>query len=167
MAVISLRGQTINTVGEFPQAGSVAPEFKLTNAKMQDKQLADFRGKKVLLNIVPSLDTPVCAKSTKTFDQLAVGRDDLAVLIVSADLPFAQGRFCSAEKMKHVEALSMMRSRSFAKDYGVLMADGPLEGIAARAVVAIDAEGKVLYSELVQDVAQEPNYEAAMAAVSE
>ncbi len=167
MASIELRGQAVNTIGELPEVGNSAPDFKLVNAKLQDKVLADFIGKKVLLNIVPSLDTPVCAISTKKFNQLAEGRDDVVMLMISADLPFAQSRFCGVEKLKNVVPLSMMRSRRFAKEYGVLMVDGPLAGLTARAVVVIDAQGKVIHVELVKDVADEPDYDAAMAALTE
>lgn len=167
MTTISLGGQTINTSGELPAIGSTVPEFILVDADLNDKTLADYAGKKVLLNIVPSLDTQVCATSTKKFNELAKGRDDVVMLIISADLPFAQGRFCGVENLKNVVPLSMMRSRNFAKDYGVLLVDGPLAGITARAVVIIDEQGKVIHSELVQDVADEPNYDAAMAALNQ
>ncbi len=166
MATISLRGQTVHTIGALPEVGSVAPDFKLVNAKLQDKTLADYAGKKVLLNIVPSLDTPVCALSTKKFNQLAAGRDDAVMLMISADLPFAQSRFCGVEKLKNVEPLSLMRSRKFAKDYGVLLIDGPLAGITARAVVVIDEQGRVIHAELVKDIADEPDYDAALAAIN-
>ncbi len=167
MVTITLRGQAINTNAELPKVGDAAPDFKLQNAKLQDKSLADFAGKKVLLNIVPSLDTPVCATSSKKFNDLAAGRDDVVMLIISADLPFAQGRFCGVEKLKNVQPLSMMRSRKFAKDYGVLLVDGPLAGLTARAVVVINEQGKVAYTELVGEVAHEPNYDAAIAALTE
>jgi len=167
MVTITLRGQAINTNGEMPKVGDQAPDFNLQNAKLQDKTLSDFAGKKVVLNIVPSLDTPVCAKSTKRFNDLAAGRDDVVMLMISADLPFAQGRFCGVEKLKNVMPLSMMRSRKFAKDYGVLLDDGPLAGLTARAVVVIDGQGKVVYTELVGEVAHEPDYDAAMAALTE
>lgn len=166
MARISLRGLPVNTIGDLPEVGSTAPDFKLVNAKLEDKTLADYAGRKVLLNIVPSLDTPVCARSTKRFNQLAEGRDDVVMLMISSDLPFAQGRFCGVEKLTNVEPLSLMRSRKFAKDYGVLLIDGPLAGITARAVVVIDTQGKVVYAEMVDDVAEEPEYEAAMAALN-
>ena len=166
MASIKLRGQAINTFGELPEVGETAPDFKLVNAKLQDKTRTDFAGKKLLLNIVPSLDTPVCATSTKKFNALADGRDDTVMLMISADLPFAQSRFCGAEKLKNVIPLSLMRSRRFAKEYGVLMVDGPLAGLTARAVVVIDEQGKVSYSQLVQDVADEPDYDAAMLALA-
>jgi len=167
MVTITLRGQAINTNGELPKVGDQAPDFKLQNAKLQDKTLADYAGKKVLLNIVPSLDTPVCAASTKKFNDLAAEHDDVVMLMISADLPFAQGRFCGVEKLKNVVPLSMMRSRKFAKDYGVLLVDGPLAGVTARAVVVIDGQGKVVYTELVGEVAHEPNYDAAIAVLTD
>lgn len=144
--------------------GSRAPDFRLVNKDLQDMGLADFAGKRKLLNIVPSLDTPVCAISTRKFSEHARGRGDVAVLIVSADLPFAAGRFCSTEGIDNVVTLSMMRSRSFAKDYGVLITDGPLAGIAARSVVVLDANDRVVYTELVPEILQEPDYEKAIAA---
>ena len=165
MVTLTLRGQAINTNGEMPKVGDQAPDFNLQNAKLQDKTLADYAGKKVLLNIVPSLDTPVCATSTKKFNDLAAGRDDVVMLMISADLPCAQGRFCGVEKLKNVAPLSMMRSRTFAKDYGVLLVDGPLAGLTARAVVVINEQGKLVYTELVGEVSHEPDYDAAMAAL--
>ncbi|MFC1748413.1 thiol peroxidase [Pseudomonadota bacterium] len=162
MAAIKLNGKAVSTNGDLPAVGSAAPSFKLVSSSLQVKTLEDYAGKTVLLNIVPSLDTPVCAKSTKKFNELALGREDVVMLVVSADLPFAQSRFCGVEKVGVVEPLSMMRSRSFAKDYGVLMVDGPLEGLTARAVVVIDGESKVVYTELVDDLVAEPDYEAAM-----
>ena len=167
MTTVTLRGQAINTSGELPKVGEPAPDFNLQNAKLQDKSLADFSGKKILLNIVPSLDTPVCAKSAKKFNELAAERDDVVMLMISADLPFAQGRFCGVEKLKNVQPLSLMRSRKFAKDYGVLLVDGPLSGLTSRAVVIVDGQGKVVYTELVGEVAHEPDYDAAIAALSE
>lgn len=166
MAAINLQGQAINTNGELPAVGADAPSFKLVNSKLKVRTLADYAGKTILLNIVPSLDTPVCAKSTKHFNQMAEGRDDIVMLVVSADLPFAQGRFCGVEKIKCVEPLSLMRSKAFAKDYGVLMVDGPLEGLTARAVVVINGDGKVTYTQLVENVASEPDYDAAMNSLS-
>ncbi len=166
MTAISLGGQAINTIGELPAIGTKAPDFKLVDADLKDKTLADYAGKKVLLNIVPSLDTGVCAKSAKKFNELAAGRDDVVMLMISSDLPFAQKRFCGIEKLKNVVPLSLMRSRKFAKTYGVLLIDGPLAGITARAVVIVDEQGKVIHSELVQDVADEPSYDAAMAALT-
>ncbi|MDH5444128.1 MAG: thiol peroxidase [Gammaproteobacteria bacterium] len=164
MAQITLQGNAINTNADLPAVGSAAPAFKLTDGELNDKSLADFAGKKKLLNIVPSLDTPVCATSTKRFNDAA--RDDSVMLIISADLPFAMGRFCTAENTDKVISLSMMRDKNFAKDYGVLIQDGPLAGITARAVVVLDENDKVIYNELVPEIAQEPNYDAALAALS-
>lgn len=165
MAKITFKGNTVNTNGELPKKGGQAPDFHLVDAGLNDVTLATYRGKKKLLNIVPSLDTGICATSAKTFDKAAAARKDTVFLTISADLPFAQGRFCKAENVNNVTTLSMMRSRNFAKDYGVLMTDGPLAGICARAVVVLDASDKVLYTELVPEIAQEPNYEAALAAL--
>jgi len=164
MAKITLQGNAINTNGDLPHVGAMAPAFKLTDGELNDRTLADFAGKKKLLNIVPSLDTPVCATSTKKFNDAA--RDDSVMLIISADLPFAMGRFCSAENTDKVISLSMMRDKNFAKDYGVLIQDGPLAGITARAVVVLDENDKVIYAELVPEIAQEPDYDRALAALS-
>jgi thiol peroxidase len=165
MAQTALQGNPVNLAGELPAVGSPAPDFKLVDKDLADKTLADFAGKKVLLNIVPSLDTPVCATSTRKFNESFAGRTDAVCLVVSADLPFAAGRFCSAEGIDNVHALSMMRSRNFGKDYGVLIEDGPLAGITARAIVVIDAAGKVVYTELVPEIGQEPDYDAALKAL--
>lgn len=165
MATITLHGNKINTNGDLPKVGAKAPEFKLTKADLSDVGLGDFKGKKKLLNIVPSLDTPVCATSTKKFNDVAKGRNDVVMLIISADLPFAMGRFCGAEKTTNVTTLSMMRNKNFAKDYGVLIQDGALAGITARAVVVLDANDKVVYTEMVPEIAQEPDYEKALKAL--
>ena len=165
MAQITLAGNPIHTNGELPKVGSAAPDFKLQDADLKDLSLADFKGKKKLLNIVPSLDTPTCALSTKKFNEQATKHGDTVILIVSADLPFAQKRFCSAENTDKVKTLSTMRSRNFSKDYGVLITDGPLAGITARAVVVIDENDKIVYTELVPEIKQEPNYERALAAL--
>ena len=165
MAQTALEGNPVNLAGELPGVGSAAPDFKLVDKDLGDKSLGDFAGKKVLINIVPSLDTPVCATSTRKFNESFAGRDDAVCLVVSADLPFAAGRFCSAEGIDNVHALTMMRSRNFAKDYGVLIEDGPLAGITARAIVVIDAAGKVVYTELVPEIGQEPDYDAALKAL--
>ena len=164
MASITLQGNAISTNGDLPAVGSQAPDFRLTDGELNDKSLGDFKGKKKLLNIVPSLDTPVCATSTKKFNDAA--SDDTVMLIISADLPFAMGRFCSAEGTDKVVTLSMMRNKNFAKDYGVLIQDGPLAGITARAVVVLDENNKVVYTELVPEIAQEPDYDKALAAVA-
>jgi len=165
MATVTLKGNPIHTNGDLPAVGSKAPDFRLVNKDLAEVSLGAFAGKKKLLNIVPSLDTSVCAISTKKFSDHAKGRSDVAVLIVSADLPFASSRFCTAEGIENVVTLSMMRSRNFAKDYGVLITDGPLAGITARAVVVLDANDKVIYTELVPEIVQEPNYQAAIAAL--
>ncbi len=165
MAKITRRGEATTTNGELPKVGGKAPDFHLVDADLKDVRLADFKGKKKLLNIVPSLDTPTCALSTKKFNDFAKARNDVVILVISADLPFAQKRFCGAEGIQNVKPLSMMRSRNFAKDYGVLIQDGPLAGITARAVVVLDENDKVIYNQLVPDIGQEPNYEAAMAAL--
>jgi thiol peroxidase len=163
MATITLQGNACNTNGELPGVGSTAPDFTLVDGKLNDVHLADYAGKQKLLNIVPSLDTPTCATSTKKFNELAAGRDDVVVLIVSADLPFASGRFCSVEGLENVVPLSLMRGKGFAKDYGVLITDGPLAGITARAVVVLDADNRVLYTQLVPEIGDEPDYDAALA----
>jgi thioredoxin-dependent peroxiredoxin len=165
MATVTLNGNACNTSGELPAVGSKAPDFHLVDAKLNDVRLADYAGRKILMNIVPSLDTPTCATSTIKFNAHAAVHHDAVVLIISADLPFAQGRFCGAEGLENVIPLSMMRSRSFAKDYGVLITDGPLAGITARAVVVVDADGSVKYTQLVPEIADEPDYEAALAAL--
>ncbi len=165
MAKITLQDIEINTNGELPVVGSQAPDFHLVDGDLKDVFLSNYTGKKKLLNIVPSLDTGVCAASARTFNEAATGRENVAMLVVSADLPFAQGRFCKAEGVDKLVSLSMMRSRNFAKDYGVLIEDGPLAGITARAVVVLDENDKVIYTELVPEITQEPNYEAALAAL--
>jgi len=166
MASVTLQGNAMNTNGDLPAVGSAAPDFSLANGDLQDVGLADFSGRKKLLNIVPSLDTPTCAISTRKFNEYADEHPDAVVLIVSADLPFAQGRFCTGESLSNVVPLSMMRSRAFARDYGVLLTDGPLAGITARAVVVIDQGGTVLYTQLVPEIADEPDYESALAALA-
>ena len=163
MAEIKLGGNPIHTNGDLPKVGSKAPDFKLTDMDLKDVSLADFKGKKKLLNIVPSLDTPVCAMSTKKFNEQAAKHPNTVMLIIAADLPFAMKRFCSAENTDKVKSLSMMRDRHFAKDYGVLITDGPLAGITARAVVVIDENDKVVHAELVPEIKQEPNYDKALA----
>ena len=165
MATITLQGNACNTNGELPKTGSTAPDFTLVDAKLNDVHLADYAGKKKLLNIVPSLDTPTCATSTKKFNELVAERDDVVVLVVSADLPFASGRFCGMEGLDNVLPLSLMRGKAFAKDYGILITDGPLAGITARAVVVLDADNRVVYTQLVPEIADEPDYDAALAAL--
>ena len=165
MAQTALQGNPVQLSGELPAVGSTAPDFSLTAGDLSDVSLATYAGKKKLLNIVPSLDTGVCAASTKKFNDMMAGRADAVALVISADLPFASGRFCGAEGITNVINLSMMRSRNFAKDYGILINDGPLAGITARAVVVLDANNQVVYTQLVPEITQEPDYDAAMAAL--
>jgi len=165
MAKTALQGNPVTLSGELPTVGSTAPDFTLVDKDLSDKSLADFAGKKKLLNIVPSLDTPVCATSTKKFNEAMAGKTDAVALVISADLPFAMGRFCGAEGIANVISLSMMRSHDFARDYGVHIMDGPLAGITARAVVVLDADNTVLYTQLVPEITEEPDYDAALAAL--
>ncbi|MDG4549526.1 MAG: thiol peroxidase [Candidatus Contendobacter sp.] len=165
MATLTFKGNPIHTNGDLPAVGATAPDFKLVTASLKDVGLADFAGKKKLLNIVPSLDTPVCALSTRKFNDHAKVHPDTVILVISADLPFAQKRFCGNEGLDNVVTLSMMRSRKFAKDYGVLLEDGPLAGLTARAVIVLDETNGVRHVELVPEIGQEPDYEAALAAL--
>lgn len=166
MADITLKGTPCRTTGELPSVGSQAPDFKLTTADLGDVSLADYSGKKKLLNIVPSLDTPVCSISTIKFNQAIKDKTDTVALVISADLPFAQKRFCGAEGIENVISLSLMRSKAFAKDYGILIEDGPLAGVTGRAVVVLDEDNKVIYTQLVHEIGDEPDYDAALAALS-
>lgn len=165
MAKLTLRGQECSCIGELPEIGSKAPEFSLVNERLQDIGLDHWKDKKKILNIVPSLDTKVCAKSTKIFNQKLNEQNNVVLLIISADLPFAQSRFCSTEKLDRVISLSMMRSRKFAKDYGVLIENGPLAGLTARAVLVLNEDNKVIYNQLVSEISEEPDYDAAIAAL--
>lgn len=148
--------------GMLPAVGSKAPDFDLTGADLTDITLTSLRGRKVVLNIFPSLDTEVCARSVRRFNEEATRLDDVTVLCVSMDLPFAMGRFCTVEGINNVKAASAFRSPMFSKNYGVEFVDGPLKGLLARAVVVIDADGTVIYRELVEQVTNEPDYEAAL-----
>lgn len=165
MATITFQGKPINTVGDLPKVGTKAPDFKLTNRKMQDVGLAEFVGKRKVMNIVPSLDTPTCATSTRKFNDKAAHLNNTAVLVISADLPFAQARFCEIEGIKHVTALSTFRS-DFAHTYGVELLDSILAGLTARAIVILDENDNVIYNELVSEIADEPDYASALAALS-
>lgn len=165
MATVTRGGIPYRTSGELPAVGSAAPDFRLVRGDLSDVSLADFAGKRKVLNILPSLDTPTCAKSTRKFNELAAALDNAVVLVVSADLPYAQTRFCEVEGLENVIPLSLMRTRRFAKDYGVLMLDGPLEGVTARAIVVIDENDRVIYTELVPEIRQEPDYDSALTAV--
>ncbi|MGH3525178.1 MAG: thiol peroxidase [Mycobacterium sp.] len=161
MAQITLHGNSVTTVGELPAVGTAAPAFSLTGTDLGAVDSGQFGGKPVLLNIFPSIDTPVCATSVRTFNERAA-TSGLRVLCVSNDLPFAQKRFCGAEGIDNVATASAFRG-SFGKDYGVTIADGPMAGLLARAVVVIGADGNVAYTELVPEIASEPNYDAAIA----
>jgi thiol peroxidase len=165
MASITLRGNPCTTNGELPAVGSEAPDFRLTDKRLNDLTLADFAGRKKIISTVPSLDTAGCAKYTKIFDEKFAGRDDVALLVVSADLPFAQDRFCGINKTASITTLSLMRSKKFAKDYGILLQDGPLAGLCARSVTVLDENNRILHTELVNEISQEPDFDAAMAAL--
>ena len=162
MAKITLKGNEVNTNSDIVSQGSDAPDFILVNSDLHDVNLSSFDGKNKILSIVPSLDTPVCQKSTLVFNEKVAGLENTVMLIVSSDLPFAMKRFCTNESLDNVMPVSMMRSRNFAKDYGVLLVDGPLSGITTRAIVTISKDNKVLHSELVTEIADEPNYQAAL-----
>jgi thiol peroxidase len=166
MAKITLKGNPCNTSGDLPVVGSQAPNFKLIAGDLSEKTLADFSGKKIVLNVVPSLDTPVCAISAKAFNEKIAENSRVQVVNVSKDLPFAQKRFCESNQVAHVSNLSAFRNDQFGKDFGVTIVDGPLTGLLARAVVVVNEQGKVVYTELVPEIAQEPNYDAALKAAS-
>jgi thiol peroxidase len=166
MATITFKGNPISTAGELPSVGSHAPAFTLTAGDLSNKTLADFKGKVKILNIVPSLDTGICALSAKRFHKEAGSLSDVVVLVISADLPFAQGRFCEAEGIDGVVCLSSFRS-SFGDDYRVTIADGPLAGLLSRAVMVLDKDDIVQYTEQVPEIAQEPDYDAVLAKASE
>lgn len=165
MAQVTLGGNPITVAGTFLKKGDSAPDFSLTTRELKDVGLKDFAGKRKVLNIVPSLDTPVCQKSTRVFNEKAAGLTNTAVLIISADLPFAMGRFCGAEGLANVVTLSTLRGREFHQKYGVDIADGPLKGLTARGVVVLDENNKVLHAELVPEIKQEPDYDSALAAL--
>ena len=162
MANITFKGNPVQTSGELPVKGASAPDFTLVNRDLSETKLSDFKGKNVVLNIFPSLDTGTCAASVRRFNKEAASLDNTVVLGISADLPFAAGRFCSAEGIENVITLSTFRDNDFGKDYGLVMNNGPLRGLLARAVVVIDSEGKVLHTELVSEIAQEPDYQSAI-----
>jgi len=166
MSSVTLEGEPLNVGGHFPQPGETARSFMLVNKDLVDVSLSEFAGKRKVLSIVPSIDTPVCATSTRVFNQRASEMDNTVVLVISADLPFAQSRFCGAEGLDNVIMLSTMRGRDFHKDYGVMITEPPLSGLMARAVVILDENDQVIYSELVPEITQEPDYDAAIAALS-
>jgi len=160
---VTLGGNPIEINGKFPQEGEAAPDFSLVGKDLADVKLAAFAGKRKVLNIFPSIDTPTCAMSVRQFNQKANGLADTVVLCISADLPFAQNRFCGTEGLANVVTLSTMRGRDFLENYGVAIASGPLAGVAARAVVVLDENNRVLHSELVAEIKSEPDYAAALA----
>ncbi|MBS0229580.1 MAG: thiol peroxidase [Proteobacteria bacterium] len=165
MSNVTFHGNPVQVGGPFPKVGQQAPAFTLVAGDLSEKGLGDFAGKRKLLNIFPSVDTGVCATSVRHFNRDASGLDNTVVLCISADLPFAQGRFCGAEGLSNVKMLSTMRGREFLQDYGVSLDSGPLAGLAARAVVVLDEHDKVLHAQLVPEIAEEPDYAAALAAL--
>jgi len=165
MSKVTLAGNPIEIGGTFPKVGDTAPAFSLVGADLADVTLETYAGKRKVLNIVPSLDTPTCATSTRKFNVEAGALDNTVVLVIAADLPFAMKRFCETEGLENVVSLSTMRGREFMSNYGVEIKSGPLAGVTARAVVVLDANNKVLHSELVPEIKSEPNYAAALAAL--
>lgn len=165
MAEVTFKGNPVHTHGELPAVGSQAPDFKLVSADLSDVSLADYAGRMKILNINPSLDMRACALTAKTFNQYAKDHPEAVVLVITADLPFAQNHFCRTESLGNVVTLSMMRGKDFARDYGVLIEDGPLAGLPACAVVVLDENDRVLYTQLVPEIAAEPDYQAALNAL--
>ncbi len=165
MAKITLRGNAINTSGNLPANGSKAPDFKLVKSDLGSLSLEELKGKKVILNISPSLDTSVCATAVRKFNQMAAGRENTVVLAITKDLPFASGRFCTTEGITNVTTLSGFRDHAFGTAYGIDLVDGPMAGLYARSVVVIDEHGIVKYSELVPETVNEPDYERALSAL--
>ncbi len=162
MAQITLKGNQINTSGELPEMGAFGHEFKLTGNDLQDKTLKDFAGKRIVLNIFPSLDTPTCAMSVRRFNAEAAKLNNTVVLCISRDLPFAMARFCVAEGISNVVTLSEFRDMNFGKDYGLEIMDSPMASLLARAVIILNEKGVVIYQELVPEIAQEPDYDKAI-----
>jgi thiol peroxidase len=166
MATVTLKGNPVATSGELPAVGQTTPDFRLVRGDLSEATLSDYAGKRKIINIVPSLDTPVCATQARRFNELAAGLDNTLVLVVSGDLPFAQGRFCTTEGIDGLETLSSFRSSSFGGDWGIGMVDGPLAGLNARAVVVTDENDRVIHAQLVPEITEEPDYDAALAALS-
>jgi len=165
MSMVTLKGNPITISGSLPAVNSKAPDFVLTDTNLQDVSLKDYAGKRVILNIFPSVDTGVCAASVRKFNQDAASLENTVVLCVSEDLPFAHARFCGAEGIRNVQSLSTMRTRQFGADYGVMITSGPLAGVLSRAVVVLDQSHKVIYTEQVPEIAQEPDYAKAIASL--
>ena len=165
MATVTLKGSEIHTLGNLPESGTPAPDFTMTRGDLSAANLNDFHGKKLVLNIFPSIDTGTCAQSVRTFNEKAAGLENTQVLCISKDLPFAQSRFCGAEGIDNVEMLSDFRDGNFGASYGLSFSDGPLAPLHSRAVVVIDAKGVVRYTEQVPEIVDEPNYSAALEAI--
>lgn len=165
MAKITLGGNPIHTAGELPAVGSKAPDFKLVQTDLSEVSLGDYKGTRLVLNIFPSIDTGVCATSVRTFNQKAGELTNTKVLCISKDLPFAQKRFCGAEGIENVVNLSDFKEGAFGKDYGLTITDGPLAGLHSRAIVVVDENGVITHTEQVPEIAQEPNYESALASL--
>lgn len=161
------RGKEAHTAGKMVNIGKEAPDFKAVNGELTEVSLSDYCGKRVILNIFPSLDTPTCAVSVRQFNARATSLENTVVLCLSMDLPFAQSRFCSVEGLENVIPLSLFRSHGFFDKYGLQLVDGPLQGLAARAVIVVDEQGKVIYTQLVEDISHEPDYDAALKALGE
>jgi thiol peroxidase len=162
MSKVTLKGNPVSTIGDLPVVGSKAPEFSLVGTNLADVKNTDFTGKRVVLNIFPSLDTATCAASVRRFNVEASKLQDAAVVCISKDLPFAHSRFCTTEGIENVVSASEFRSNAFGKNYGVMITDGPLQGLMARAVVVLDKDGTVLHSQLVPEITEEPDYESAL-----
>lgn len=165
MAKITFKGNPINTSGNLPEIGTKAPDFNLTASDLSEKSLSDYKGKNVVLNIFPSIDTGVCAQSVRTFNEKVSSAENTVVLCISKDLPFALSRFCAAEGLENVETLSDFKTNNFSDTYGVKMTDGPLNGLLSRAVVVVNPEGNVVYNEQVPEIGQEPDYNKALNAL--
>ncbi len=166
MATITLQGNEIHTLGQLPNQGQKAPDFKLTNTDLKQKSLSDYKGHHLILNIFPSVDTGVCAQSVRSFNEKANNLKDTKVLCISKDLPFAQSRFCGAEGLDNVECLSDFKDGNFGKSYGVTVSDSAFEGLLSRAVVVINADGEVIYTQQVGEIGDEPDYDSALDALS-
>ena len=165
MSQVTLKGSPVNTIGNLPEVGTKAPDFSLVGTTLSDVKNTDFQGKRLVLNIFPSLDTATCAASVRRFNLEAAKLTDTAVVCISKDLPFAHGRFCAAEGIENVVSASEFRGNAFAKAYGVMITDSPLQGLLARAVVVLDKDGTVLHTQLVPEITEEPDYQSALDAL--
>ena len=165
MAKVTLKGNPVSTSGDLPAKGTNAPDFSLVKSDLGILKLSDLKGKKIVLNISPSLDTSVCASAVRKFNQLAAGKTNVMILAITKDLPFAHNRFCTTEGITNVVSLSGFRNKDFGKSYGIEIMDGLFEGLYARSIVVIDETGKVVYTQLVPEIASEPDYDATLAAL--